>query len=162
MRFKNKRIFTCITLGMLSVSISCKEDKKEVKQVDITFKKEGELSIFRNTSDSLKIHLDIEIANNEYETQTGMMYRNSMKNNQGMLFVFDDAKERAFYMKNTRIPLDIIYINNHKIVSFQKNAQPFNETSLPSNTATKHVLEVNAGLADSWGLKVGDSLSFSH
>jgi uncharacterized membrane protein (UPF0127 family) len=163
MRFKNIRVFTCITLGMLSVSIiSCKEDKKTVKQVDISFKKEGELTIFKNTSDSTKIYLDIEIADNEYETQTGMMYRNSMKTNQGMLFIFEDTRERSFYMKNTRIPLDIIYINNNsKIVSFQKKAQPFKETSLPSKVPAKYVLEVNADLSDSWGLNVGDSLSFS-
>lgn len=162
MLFKNLSVYTLLTLGIIVISnISCKDDKKAVKQQDITFKKEGDLTIFKNTSDTIKVNLDIEIADNDYETQTGMMYRNSMKNNQGMLFIFEDATERFFYMKNTRIPLDLIYINNHKIVSFQKNAQPFNETSLPSNVPAKYVLEVSAGLADTWKLNVGDSLTFS-
>jgi hypothetical protein len=78
-----------------------------------------------------------------------------------MLFVFDDATERYFYMKNTKIPLDIIYISDtKKIVSFQKNAQPFDESSLPSNVPAKYVLEINAGLSDAWSLTVGDSISF--
>ena len=90
------------------------------------------------------------------------MYRNSMKPNQGMLFIFDDVQERYFYMKNTHIPLDIIYINrDKKIVSFQKNAKPLDETPLPSNVPVKYVLEVNAGKADTWSLSVGDSISFS-
>ncbi|MGE5943434.1 MAG: DUF192 domain-containing protein [Flavobacteriales bacterium] len=89
------------------------------------------------------------------------MYRSSMETNQGMLFVFDDVTERHFYMKNTQIPLDIIYIGaNKKIVSFQKNAKPFDESSLPSNIPAKYVLEINAGLVDTWSLKEGDSISY--
>ena len=147
----------CIALVL---TWACKEDKKAVKQTEISFKKEGELTIFKQ--DSTKISLDIEIADTEYETQTGLMYRNTMKKNQGMLFVFDDVSERFFYMKNTKIPLDIIYINEKmKIVSFQKNAKPFDENSLPSNFPAKYVLEVNAGLVDAWSLTVGDTITYT-
>ncbi|TYA84386.1 DUF192 domain-containing protein [Seonamhaeicola marinus] len=140
---------------------NCKEDKKVIKQTEIHFTKEGELTIHKIATDSTKISLDIEIADTEYDIQTGLMYRNSMEQKQGMLFVFEDETERYFYMKNTKIPLDIIYINSNKqIVSFQKNAKPFDESSLPSNAPAKYVLELNAGLADNWGLSVGDSLSF--
>jgi len=84
-----------------------------------------------------------------------------MKSNQGMLFVFDDQVERFFYMKNTKIPLDLIFIDeNKKIVSFQKNAQPFDENSLPSKFPAKYVLEVNANLVDTWELNIGDLISF--
>lgn len=140
---------------------SCKEDKKAIKQTEVTFKKEGELNIFK--SDSTKVTLDIEIADTDYDIQTGLMYRDSMKDNQGMLFVFDDEEPRFFYMKNTQIPLDLIFIDEvEKIVSFQKNAQPFNERSLPSNAPAKYVLEVNAGLVDRWQLSVGDSLAYEN
>lgn len=65
-------------------------------------------------------------------------------------------------MKNTRFALDIIYLDTNKtIVSFQENAQPFNEGSLPSNAAAKYVLEVNAGLVETWNLEVGDKMTFS-
>ena len=139
---------------------SCKEDKKAIKQTEVTFKKEGHLTIFK--SDSTQVMVDIEIADTDFDTQTGLMYRDSMKDNQGMLFVFEDEQPRSFYMKNTRIPLDLIFINkNKKIVSFQKNAQPFDERSLPSNVPAKYVLEVNAGLVDSWGLIIRDSINYT-
>ncbi|MEL0454743.1 DUF192 domain-containing protein [Flavobacteriaceae bacterium SZ-1-7] len=139
---------------------SCKNDKKVIKQTEVIFKKEGELTIFKSV-DSTQINLDIEIADTEFDRETGLMYRHNMPNNQGMLFVFEDERPRNFYMKNTEIPLDLIYVAaNKKIVSFQKNAKPFDESSLPSNAPAKYVLEVNAGLADTWNLRVGDSLSF--
>ena len=158
MRFKCLFLFVC--LNFLMVLSSCKNDKKVIKQTEVTFKKEGELIIFKS-ADSTKITLDIEIADTEFDRETGLMYRHSMPNNQGMLFVFEDERPRYFYMKNTEIPLDLIYLgSNKKIVSFQKNAKPFDESSLPSNAPAKYVLEVNAGLADTWSLSVGDSLSF--
>lgn len=127
----------------------------------VTFKKEGTLQLKKAANDSVIQTLDIEIADDEYQIQTGLMYRNKMADNQGMLFLFPAEAERSFYMKNTRIPLDIIYIAaDSSIVSFQKNAEPFNEASLPSNAPAKYVLEVNAGLSDAWGLGVGDTLVF--
>jgi uncharacterized membrane protein (UPF0127 family) len=139
---------------------SCKEDKKAIKQTEVTFKKEGDLTIFK--SDSTQVILDIEIADTDFDTQTGLMYRTSMKDNQGMLFVFEDEQPRSFYMKNTQFSLDLIFINQtKKIVSFQKNAQPFDERSLPSNAPAKYVLEVNAGLVDTWGLSIQDSMNYT-
>lgn len=113
-------------------------------------------------TDSIIASLDIEIADDEYQTQTGLMYRNSLGKDQGMLFVFKDMQRRSFYMKNTKIPLDIIYFNTEKeIVSIQKNAKPMDETSLPSEAASQYVLEVNAGLSDVWKLENGDRIRFS-
>ncbi len=150
-----------ISSGFILNLSSCKKNKKVIKQTEVTFKKEGELTIYKSI-DSTEVKLDIEIADTDFDIQTGLMYRNSMDTNQGMLFVFDDVKERFFYMKNTKIPLDIIYINdNKKIVSFQKNAKPFDESSLPSNFPAKYVLEINAGLVDTWPLSVGDSINYT-
>lgn len=85
-----------------------------------------------------------------------------MKENRGMLFIQPTESLQYFYMKNTEIPLDIIYIDSGmKIVSFQKNAQPFNEDTLPSNVPARYVFEINAGLSDKLGLQVGDSISFT-
>ncbi|MDO7171796.1 DUF192 domain-containing protein [Mariniflexile sp. AS56] len=157
MFFKQLTLFSILALCLFA----CKEDKKVITQTAILFKKEGNLTILKR-ADSTEISLDIEIADTDFDIQTGLMYRDSMKENQGMLFVFDDVTERYFYMKNTKIPLDIIYIDEAKqIVSFQKNAKPFDETALPSNLPAKYVLEVNAGLADAWLLAVGDGVQFS-
>lgn len=161
-RTKRKNIAFYIVIFLLFIGLStCKNEQKSIKQTVVIFKKEGDLTIHKIASDSTTIDLDIEIADTEYDTQTGMMYRDSMEDKQGMLFVFEDVKPRSFYMKQTRIPLDIIYANeNGLIVSFQKNAQPFNEQSLPSNFPAQYVLEINAGLSDKWNLKEGDSLSY--
>lgn len=155
-------IFFLLLILLNLVVIACKNEKTQVKQTEVTFTKEGELSIFKTGTDSLKVSLNIEIADTDFDIQTGLMYRNSMKDTQAMLFVFEDEQERFFYMKNTKIPLDLIYINaNKQVVSFQKNAKPFDESSLPSGTPAKYVLEVNAGLVDEWNLAVKDSIVFS-
>lgn len=130
--------------------------------VVITFKKEGELTIKKGDNDSIITSIDIEIADDAYQTQTGLMYRDNMESDQGMFFVFSKPDYHSFYMKNTRIPLDIIYIgSDKKIVSIQKNAKPFDETSLPSNALALYVLEINAGLSEEWNLEVGDKIDYS-
>ncbi len=159
---RNSAVFS---LGFMMVfSISCKEEKstKAVKQFKVSFKKEGELELRKKATDSLLVHLDIEIADDEYSTQTGLMYRKHMDPNHGMLFIFPNEDYRSFYMKNTEIPLDIIYISeNQRIVSIQKNAKPMDESSLPSEGPAKYVLEVNGGLSDEWTLETGDLMTFT-
>lgn len=158
------KIFKIIFVFLLSFLVSnCKDSKGNKSSVskEIIFKKEGTLQLVKKDSDSIIKTLDIEIADDAYQTQTGLMYRNSIKDSQGMLFIFPDEAPRSFYMKNTRIPLDIIYISSDSaIVSFQKNAKPFDESSLPSNANAQFVLEVNAGLSDKWNLEVGDKIGF--
>ncbi len=142
---------------------SCKEEsKKTIATQSIDFTHEGDLSIFLNSSDTVKTKFNIEFAETDYETQTGLMYRKGMDNNQGMLFIFPDERMHSFYMKNTEFPLDIIYIKEDlKIASFQENAQPLNESGLSSLVPIKYVLEVNGGLSQELGLSIGDSISFT-
>jgi uncharacterized membrane protein (UPF0127 family) len=148
----------------LFVAFGCKESEKSqpVKTVEINFTKQGEIHLIKKETDSIIQTLDIEIADDEYKTQTGLMYREFMDENQAMLFIFPDSQVRSFYMKNTAIALDIIYINaDKKIVSFQKNARPYDESSLPSGVPSQYVLEINAGLSDRWNLEVGDRIEFT-
>lgn len=161
-----KSIYIIIIVCAILQLLSCKTDSKSNKSItkEITFTKEGELSLFslKDSIPNLITKLDIEIADDEYQIQTGLMYRESMLKNEGMLFIFPEEAPRSFYMKNTKFPLDIIFIDaKNKVVSIQKNAQPLNESSLPSEGPAKYVLEVNAKLSDTWNLKKGDSISFS-
>lgn len=159
------KMVSITAFGMLCLSVSsCKENtNKTVKPIVITFKKEGELTLKKASNDSVITSIDIEVADNDYETQTGMMYRDSMEDHQGMLFVFPNEQYHAFYMKNTKIPLDIIYIDSRKtIVNIHKNARPYDESSLPSNAPIQYVLEVNAGLSDTWNLETGDYIEFTY
>ena len=157
-------ILTTVILSILSF-YNCKDTSNSKSQnltKEIKFTKQGELTLMKAGTDSILVKLDIEIADNEYKTQTGLMYRNSMGENQAMLFVFPNEERRSFYMKNTEIPLDIIYFSsNKKLMSLQKNAKPYDQTSLPSETESQYVLEVNAGLSDKWNLEKGDSFEFT-
>jgi uncharacterized membrane protein (UPF0127 family) len=159
---KSKNWYAVAFVAICLSLVSCKEEsKKIITTTPITFTKEGSLDIYREQTDSLLIQLDIEIAETAYETQTGLMYRNSMEDRQGMLFIFPDVAYHSFYMKNTKFPLDIIYIDEQlKVASIIKNAQPLNESSLPSKVPVKYVLEVKAGLSDIWGIKAGDRIAF--
>ncbi len=145
------------------VFISCKEDaKKTISTQQIEFTHEGNLNVYLNTSDTLKTKFELEFAETDYETQTGLMYRKGMKNNQAMLFIFPDVAMHSFYMKNTEFSLDIIYIKEDMtIASMQENAQPFNESALSSMAPIKYVLEINGGHAETLGISIGDRISFS-
>ena len=149
---------------VLITFFSCKEsgsdNDNDFGADSVTFKKEGELTITK--ADSSIIKLDIEIADNEFETQTGLMYRHKMEDDRGMLFIFESAQVHNFYMKNTEIPLDIIYItSDKKIATLIKNAVPFDESSLSSQVAVQYVLEVNAGMSNKWGLQKGDQVRWT-
>ncbi len=151
----------CLGLSCLII-VNCNNKSKEVKPVEVTFKKEGELKLYKSLTDSLLVKLDIEIADSDYDIQTGLMYRSSMQEDRGMLFVFPAMQQRYFYMRNTKFPLDLIFIdNNNLIVSFQENAKPFDERSLPSKVPAQYVLEVNAGLAEKWLLEIGDRMEYT-
>ncbi|MEM7382218.1 MAG: DUF192 domain-containing protein [Bacteroidota bacterium] len=149
-------------LAFLVALAGCKDSGKKVVETEpITFTKEGELQIFDVATDSLITRFDIEIAESDYETQTGLMYREVLEQNHGMLFVFPDVAMHSFYMKNTNIPLDLIFIDeNLKIVSFQENAKPLDESGLSSKVPVQYVFEINAGLVQKFNLKVTDSISY--
>ena len=125
------------------------------------FRKDGELWILKSEIQDTIAQLDIEIAQSDEAIQYGMMYRKSMDLNRGMLFLMKMERPQSFWMKNTYISLDIIYINsNNTIVSIQENAQPLSEKSLPSYEPAIYVLEVNGGYCEQMGVKPGDQVVF--
>ena len=125
------------------------------------FVKEGTLSFINgNTGKTLK-GIDIEVADNPSERAQGMMFRKSMKDSEGMLFVMERNEQQGFWMKNTYIPLDIIFIGGDStIVNIHKNAVPHNLTSLPSKGSAKYVVEVNGGWTSKMGIAAGDKIAF--
>lgn len=143
-----------------NIVIDPKERVKNVKEP--MFKKEGELEfIQRDAKISLK-KINIEVADNDNERTQGLMYRKSMEDERGMLFVFEREEPQSFWMKNTIIPLDIIYINSKKeIVKIFKNTVPFSEKSLPSDGPAIYVVEVNGGFCEKYGIKEGDVINFA-
>ncbi len=124
------------------------------------FKKNGELT-FTSKEGNFLAKIDIEIAETEEKQAQGLMYREKMEENQGMLFIFDRDDYRSFWMKNTVIPLDMIFANSDfEIVTIRKNTKPYDLSSYPSTRPAKYVVEVNAGFCNKYGIKVGDKISF--
>jgi uncharacterized membrane protein (UPF0127 family) len=104
----------------------------------------------------------VEIADTREKQALGLMFRDSMPPDQGMLFVFPREAPRSFWMKNTRIPLDIMYFNEElELVSISADAPPCRVRycpSYPSKIPAKFVLELNAGTAAELGVELGDRL----
>ena len=162
-RFRCPAVFS-IGLILILIVHSCREapPKQAIETPEVTFTKEGELSIYKAESDSILANFDIEIAESDYETQTGLMYRSGMMDKQGMLFIFEDSRLHSFYMKNTEFPIDILFIDDQlKIATIKENAQPLDESGISSVVPIQYVLEVNAGLTKKIGLAVGDSIAFN-
>lgn len=106
----------------------------------------------------------IEVADTDALRERGLMFRRDLADDQGMLFIHDDASPIAYWMKNTYIPLDILYFDERKkLVSAQLNVPPCGEQAqcpiYPSAGPAKYVLEINAGLAGQLKLKPGDALT---
>jgi len=135
-------------LLLLFFFISCETVTKKIATKEITFKNDAEILIFNNKKDTIA-KLDIELATTDYKRQTGMMYRREMDPNQGMYFIFPNAKPRSFHMKNTLISLDILFINeDNKVFKIVKEAPVKSQENINSISPAKYVLELLGGQAD--------------
>jgi uncharacterized membrane protein (UPF0127 family) len=108
-------------------------------------------------------HFSVEIADSSEKQALGLMFRDSMPADHGMLFIFPNEAPRRFWMKNTRISLDIMYFDKDlKMVSVSADTPPCRVSrcpSYPSDAPAKYVLELNAGTASELGVGVGDRLT---
>jgi len=129
----------------------------------------GYFSSMRNTKFTVvKIGdaaVNAEIADNSFKKMRGLMFRKSLGEIDGMIFPFDKEDYYGFWMMNTTIPLDMIWINSSKqVVYIQKNAQPCMITSCPvykNDKPAMYVLEVNAGFTDKHNIEVGTKAEFN-
>lgn len=111
------------------------------------------------TTESGQQKFIVELAITPDQMQAGLMNREHMAENAGMLFYFGAEDERGFYMKNTLIPLDMIFIRqNGQILSIHENAVPLDETTIYSKGPAAGVLEINGGLAEKLGIRPGDTV----
>lgn len=107
----------------------------------------------------------VEIADDNAERERGLMFRDDMAVDHGMLFIHDAEAPQAYWMKNTKIPLDILYFDHQrKLVSAQQRVPPCSLGDrcppYPSEAPALYVLELNAGTAEAIGAKNGDELKF--
>jgi hypothetical protein len=102
-----------------------------------------------------------EIADDPSERQKGLMFRTSMDEHDGMLFLFPDETQRSFWMRNTLIPLDMIFIRaDRTILGVVENAEPRTDTSRSVPGGSQFVLEINGGLSARLGIAAGQAVTF--
>jgi uncharacterized protein len=104
---------------------------------------------------------EVEVVTTPETRAQGLMFRESMAANAGMLFIYPDEKPVSFWMKNTLIPLDMLFLKaDGSIVHIARNAVPHDETAIDSGAAVKAVLEINGGTATALGIKEGDRVEY--
>ncbi|MCF8240709.1 MAG: DUF192 domain-containing protein [Melioribacteraceae bacterium] len=124
------------------------------------FTKQGELT-FTNQNDEFVKKIDIELADTFEKRTTGMMYRDKMKENQGMLFVFPVEEPQSFWMKNTVLSLDMIFVNSKReIVKIHKSTTPYSMQSYPSERPATYVVEVIGGFCEKFGIEEGFKINW--
>ncbi len=141
-----KKIF-CLSTGILILLlIICGCDTKNFVVID---------------DGNEEIKIEVEVADDDEEIMRGLMFKEFLDKKAGMLFIFEDEKERAFWMKNTLIPLDIIFISENLEIVDIEYAVPCREDpceNYVSKDKAKYVLEVNGNFTSKRGIKVGDKV----
>ena len=134
-----------VSLAALSCGVFSKSPPSHLDSVVVLTKSGGE---------SLTVHA--EIVDTPVARSRGLMYRRELPEGTGMLFLFPRESRTAFWMKNTLISLDLIFVKDDRIVSLIQNAEPLNEKLLQPDAGYTMTLEVPGGYAARHGLKVGD------
>ena len=118
----------------------------------------GPVAVIRGPGAAVEVSL--EVAATPAERERGLMYRSSLAEGRGMLFVFDEDRNYSFWMKNTLIPLDMIFISaDHRIVGVRANATPLSTASIGVGAPSRYVLEVPGGWAARHGIAPGDRVA---
>ncbi len=151
------------TLFLLSFFVGCESEKKETSQTENKGREvipESELT-FLNESGEPITTLKIALADEPLERNQGLMDVRSMPEDTGMLFIFDVETPQSFWMANTPLPLDIMYVNSDSvIVRIYQNTTPFSQTTLPSEAPALYVVETNGGYSITHGITEGMRIRF--
>ena len=152
-KLKSYKLFLFLILGFCltsQISISCEAQFLKKEKIVLENKLSKDKAIFL-----------VELAKNEYEREKGLQCKKYLKKNEGMLFIWSEEDYRNFWMKNTAISLDLIFINSKfEIVDIYFDAIPFDKKLIRSQKRAKFVLELNAGILKKLGFNIGDSIKF--
>lgn len=166
MRNQNKKhfmfamlIITLSVLAFIVLQVGYKGDALEVN----SSRNESLLGLNDNDFISVSINnkeFKLEVARSLSKRSSGLMNKTSMLTNEGMIFIFEEPRILSFYMKNTLIPLDIIFIDKDlKVINIHKNTKVNSETPLyKSLSKSQYVIELNAGTTELINLNKGDSV----
>jgi len=117
--------------------------------------------LFQPASGAPPVRVRVELARTPEEQMRGLMFRRSLGPDAGMLFLFERAEPRRFWMRNTYIPLDMIFLDAERVVvSIEENTVPLDETGRGPDQPAQFVVEVAGGYARSHGISVGSRAQF--
>ncbi len=151
----NRIINFFLYLLVLLLSVSCGADNLR-KDSAIRFKTKNE-----NGSEVFGPTINIQYVKTEAERSQGLMYKDKISNNEGMFFVFPEDASRSFWMKNTYIPLDMIFISKSgEVRKVLENTVPLSSTPRICEEPVRYVLEVNAGISKRIKAEVGSIVEF--
>lgn len=142
-------LFILMAVFLISVS-ACAQDEPPVAEQNtekvVIMKQDGKRHLF-----------NMEIADTPERQKYGLMYRKNLPEDNGMLFIFSKERERGFWMQNTFIPLDMLFVKADGVIHhIHQNARPHDLTSIPSNGPVLGVLEINGGLSEKLNFQPGD------
>lgn len=147
-----------IFLNVCSPKIENNTEQRVGKTLDFI----GKLD-FVDESDSIISSIDIAIADDDMTRSQGLMDVRELKPDGGMLFIFDAETRQSFWMANTPLSLDLIFVDmDKKIVHIHQNATPFSKSGIDSVNPAMYVVEVNAGYAMKHDLKIGHSITYTY
>lgn len=166
MKSKKSFIIGFVTVAAVAATLFFLTQKKDTHITDggafeISFNKQGTLTFLSaQNNDTLSV-IDIEVADNNQRRTRGLMYRKSLPADAGMLFVFDEEEIQSFWMKNTYIPLDMLFVNaDNEIITIHVNTAPLKEWNYASSQPALYVVEVNAGYCAQKQITEGDKIIF--
>ncbi len=143
-----------ILLLLFAGVISCAQQSSPPDELraDAEFRIDGTLDFVDSTGNVIRT-IEIEVADDEASIQTGLMYRRQMSLGQGMLFLFSDPDTLSFWMANTPIPLDIMFVDaDSNIVNIAKRTKPLSRESVVAKGLAQYVVEVRGGFSDRFGI----------
>lgn len=160
----SKFLLCLLLLATLMNLSSCRKPEPEpTPQTDAgpVFRHDADLTITAPDG-ILRASFAVEIAATEQATRQGLMFRESMPADHAMLFDPQGLSRNPFWMKNTYLPLDIIFIDaDRKILHIAENTHPFSEDAIEPGGLYRYVLEINAGLAQKQNLTIGDKVTWT-
>jgi uncharacterized protein len=157
--------FRMLALSWLLLAASgfsgCSSNAHRKPKDEPAFRHDGNLDFLRpvagSTEPEVLASIAIEVADDPIEQSRGLKYRSSMEEYQGMLFVFFREGPQSFWMQDTKISLDILFVNEAlQIVHIADNTVPYSEESIPSRKPARYVVEVLAGFCQRHGIRPGD------
>jgi len=138
-------VLATVLFVLMSITSSCGAEPKVVIST-----REGRESVFQ-----------VEVADTPAKRELGLQYRKELAADRGMIFLFPAPSVQSFWMKNTPLPLDMIFIgSDRKIVGIVEQTVPFSLDSRSVGTPSQFVLEINGGLSKQLGIRAGDSVRF--